>query len=476
MREVDYCSGASILFTKKDFEYLGGFDLNYTPAYYEDTDFCFSVRHILNKKVVYQPLSVLVHFEGISSGKKSNGSNTKSYQDINKIKFYNKWLSVLNIHYPFNKIHIAAKKYLPAKKVMIFDSYLPYFDRESGSNRIYQLILIIKKLGYHIIFIPKDKETPDPYYSLLIGAGIEILSQSLGIIKFKNDIRISAKFACIAWICRPGLNKKYQYLFKINKQLRWIYDTVDLHYIRLHRAMQLYPNDLKKLKKKYKYYKKLEVSLAKQANLTVCITSVEQNELYKQGISSTIVIPNIHNKKTFSNKGFTEREGIIFIGSYLHTPNIDAVKWLCQEIMPLVWKIIPNLKVTLLGNRPPEKVLSLKSKNIEITGYVNDVSSYFENAKIFTAPLRYGAGMKGKIGQSLEFALPIITTDIGAEGMDLIDEENVLIANDPEKFAQQIIRLYKDQKLWEKLHKNSSDALKPFTSEVVAETIQQILF
>ncbi len=151
------------------------------------------------------------------------------------------------------------------------------------------------------------------------------------------------------------------------------------------------------------------------------------------------------------------------------TPNIDAVLWLCEAIMPLVWEKIPEVTVTLLGSNPTQEVIALKSDKVQVPGYISDVSSYFLSHRVFVSPLRYGAGMKGKIGQSLEYGLPIVSTDIGIEGMNLIPGKHILIANKAEKFAAQIIRLYQDEQLWQKLAANAEEALLPFTPKAVRD-------
>jgi glycosyltransferase involved in cell wall biosynthesis len=133
--------------------------------------------------------------------------------------------------------------------------------------------------------------------------------------------------------------------------------------------------------------------------------------------------------------------------------------------MPLVWEKIPEITVTLLGSNPTEEVIALKSDKVQVPGYISDVSPYFLNHRVFVSPLRYGAGMKGKIGQSLEYGLPIVSTDIGIEGMNLIPEKNILVANTAEEFATQTIRLYQDQVLWQTLAYSANESLSPLRPE-----------
>jgi glycosyltransferase involved in cell wall biosynthesis len=143
--------------------------------------------------------------------------------------------------------------------------------------------------------------------------------------------------------------------------------------------------------------------------------------------------------------------------------------------MPLVWEKLPGLKVTLLGSNPSETVKKLSSDRVIVTGYVRDVSPYFLNHRIFVSPLRYGAGMKGKIGQSLEYRLPIVSTDIGIEGMNLKPGENLILANDAQEFIEGIVNLYQNESLWNNLAYNSELAITPYFPETVKNNVKLLL-
>ncbi len=473
LREVDYCTGASILFRRTDYDELDGLDLQYVPAYYEDTDFCMSIRHLLHKKVVYQPLSALVHFEGVSSGKKAKKGNIKSYQIINKAKFADKWKDNLKGYFPVKNVEESARKYIRSRTLIIIDSYLPRFDKESGSHRVYELVKIFQGLGFHLIFIPDNGKAEQPYFNLLTGSGIEVITRYAGWIKFKNDIISACEHADYVWACRPHLNRKYNFIRNHKPAVKWFYDTVDLHYIRLEREAALLSS--KKTFSKAKRYKKLELFLANKADITVCITDVEQQFLKNEGIFNTIVVPNIHALPlNTSQNSFNQRKDLLFIGSYDHTPNVDAVVWLCNDIMPIIWVNDPTIKVHIIGNNPKKDVLSLASERIVVHGYVEDLEPFFNSCRVFVAPLRYGAGMKGKIGQSLSFGIPTVTTNIGAEGMGLVPQENILIANTEKEFADAAILLYNNSVLWEKIREGSIKTVDRYSPETVTQQLEKI--
>lgn len=467
LREVDYCTGISILFKRTDYNELNGLDIQYAPACYGDTDFCLSIRHLLNKKVIYQPLSESVYLE--SSSLKKDKPNC----EINKAKFFKKWEEILKTYLPTSTNETSARKYTKDKTLVIIDSYLPRFDKESGSHRIYELIKIFKAMNFHLIFIPHNGEPEQPYYNLLTGNGIEVVIRYIGWLTFKKHIVCASRNAKYIWACRPRLNKKYGFIRKHNLQAKWFYDTVDLHYIRLEREASLLQS--KKKLVRAKRYKKLELALAKRADITVCITDVEQKLLQTEGISNTIVIPNIHSQPlNIVGNTFEESKDLLFVGSYDHPPNVDAVIWLCNDIMPAIWEQDASIKLHIIGNNPKEEVLSLANDKIEVHGYVENLQPFFNSCRIFVAPLRYGAGMKGKIGQSLSFGLPTITTDIGAEGMGLEHQKNILIANNANDFIKCLTELYHSKKLWEELRNNSILAIQDYTPSVVKQKLESI--
>jgi glycosyltransferase involved in cell wall biosynthesis len=255
-----------------------------------------------------------------------------------------------------------------------------------------------------------------------------------------------------------------------------IYDTIDLHFLRLKRQKDYLDPSYQNTSWSWETYQKLELNYANQAEATVVVTEDEKQVLSSLGVKNVWVIPNIHEEIYLSEKvAFDQRSGLVFIGSYNHPPNIDAVKWLCLEIMPLVWASRPDITVNLLGSNLKDEVKELASDRVVVTGYVPEVEPYFQESRVFVAPLRFGAGMKGKIGQSLSLGLPTITTKIGAEGMGLIDHQDVLIADTDEEFAQAVIELYDNRELWQKLADNSLETIKRYQPATVQTNLQALL-
>ena len=358
---------------------------------------------------------------------------------------------------------------------------VPFYDKESGYRRIFEIIKILKTIDCHIIYAPDKSKSEEPYTSELQNMGVEVLYRHKNYqVSMEEQIKRILPIVDIAWICRPELNQKYAWLVKQhNPKAKILYDTVDLHYVRLERAWKLLDDsseEKKSIEREWRGMQEHELHMARQADITLTVTPVEKEALHQQGIEKVEVVPNIHEPYLGKSKSFAERREILFIGGYKHVPNIDCVEWLCKSIMPIVWQSLPDLKVTLLGSHPTEAVKQLASDKVNVTGYIKDVTPYFLSHRVFVSPLRFGAGMKGKIGQSLEYGLPVISTKVGAEGMGLTDEHDVLIADDEQNFARQIIRLHEDEQLWSRLASNSHKAIIPYTSEYIKTTLDQLIF
>ncbi len=468
-REVDYCSGASLLISKELFDSFGGFDIRYAPAYYEDTDLCMTVR-AANRKVIFQPLSKAIHFEGATAGRDLN-SGFKKFQTINREKFFHKWKTVLETnHFAPDKSNIeAASNRSRNPKIVVVFSEIPKPETDSGNVRM-QAILQTLAVNYNVTLVYLHRRGSDaPYQQQLGKLGIE----AVWIVDFDRRFK-RADFNFVV-LCYPHIAYYvYPTFKKMFPNAKIIFDSVDVHFIRLRREYAL-TGDAKYSKDAAKH-QKIETFLANAADQVWCVTEDDKKNLQAVAPDAKIeIVPNIH---ALHNRGrkFAERRDLLFIGNFGHRPNVDAVRYFTDEIFPRVLEKIPDAHFRVVGFQMPPEILDLKSDKIIIEGFVPDVAPLFETSRVFVAPLRYGAGMKGKIGQAFSFGLPTVTTNIGAEGMNLTHEREVLIADTPERFADEICCLYEDEKLWQKISDNGFGFIKDnFSPEVVEKQIQSAL-
>ena len=148
---------------------------------------------------------------------------------------------------------------------------------------------------------------------------------------------------------------------------------------------------------------------------------------------------------------FALRRDWLFIGGFQHRPNIDAVLFFVEEIYPLIRDRLPDTKFYIIGDKAPPEIVALASDRIIVAGLQRNVRSFFDSVRLSVAPLRFGAGIKGKINQSMAFGVPVVATSIAVEGMNLVDHEHVLVADEPQDFARALIELYESEELWKRL-------------------------
>jgi SAM-dependent methyltransferase len=210
--------------------------------------------------------------------------------------------------------------------------------------------------------------------------------------------------------------------------------------------------------------------------MTIVVSPIEKEFLLQEDPQLRIeVLSNIH-EVTPCTTPFCDRKDLMFVGGFNHLPNVDAMKWFTKEIFPHITKSIPDIKLYIIGSDPTKEIERLASSNIIVVGYAKDLTPYFNNCRVFVSPLRYGAGVKGKINQSMSFGLPVISTSIGAEGMGLIEGKDILLADTAEVFAQICVDIYYNEKLWNELSKNSiTNVQEKFSATVWKPKISSLL-
>ncbi|WP_316634131.1 glycosyltransferase family 4 protein [uncultured Flavobacterium sp.] len=364
--------------------------------------------------------------------------------------------------------------------VIIIDVKLPEYDKDSGSRRLTEIIKLLAKNNIGVFLLADFKEyrfTTD-YVEYFKDLGVVVYEPGVdkhGKLITKNEfIKQVLPFTDFVWLHRPEIFAKYYPIVKKNKPtVKVFFDMVDFHYLRFKRESEL-AKDLSIMKKADKFLK-LELENCKKADKVIVISDVEKEtlkEFYDED-SKVVSIGNIHQYIENENPvSFEKRKDLLFIGGFDHKPNVDAVNYLADEIMTLLWKSNPEISISIIGSNPPESIIKLNSDKFRIVGYVEEVSSYFLNSRIFVAPLRYGAGIKGKIGQSLEFGLPLVTTNIGAEGFNFQENSNIIVGNSTEEIVKNILLLYQNEEVWSKVSADSKKVIEPFSTY---ETEQKVL-
>ena len=381
-----------------------------------------------------------------------------------------------NLHRHFsrrNRIESARRERPAEKRVLVVDERPLTRQQDSGSLRMFNLLRLLVRMGIQTTFVA-DNLQRNPDTEELESLGVECLSRQhiKNLARFLS--RHSAKFDYVI-LSRLVVAEKYVDLIKRRApNTKVIFDTVDLHYLRIGREA-LVKND-EALQGFAAGCKERELALARKAHLTLVVSPAEKQvlELECPGLRVGIV-SNIHERR---NRGmdFSDRRDLLFIGGFLHAPNIDAVTYFTRDIFPRVEKRLPGVRFHILGSHVPDEILQLASPGICVHGFVEDVGPMFNACKLSVAPLRFGAGIKGKINQSQSYGVPVVATSVAVEGMQLENGHSVLVADTPDAFALAVADAYTDEKLWNRLAENGLKNLQEhFSFEAAQATLTGIL-
>ncbi|NEZ04655.1 glycosyltransferase [Wenzhouxiangella sp. XN201] len=448
--EADYVSGACLAIPRETFERAGGFDSHYAPAYYEDTDLCFRVRE-LGLKVVYQPGCTIVHHEGISSGT-DESSGTKRYQAVNREKFVERWREALAgqpdpVPGPEAIDQVRrARHHRSLGRVLVIDAVTPEPDKDSGSMRMEAMLTILRDMGYRVSFMPENLAWTDRYTRNLQQRGVQVLFHPwvTGTEDWLHEHGTALDLVLVSrhYVLAPLIDS----IRKHCPNARVIFDTVDLHFLREQRMAELTGDE--RARRMAEKTRKAELGLIRSSDATLVVSPVERDLLQQALPDADIqVLSNIHHIHGRS-RDWSERRDLLFVGGFQHPPNIDAAEWLMDEIMPRVRAELPEVRLHIIGSRMPENLRERSVDGVVLHGYVEDLKPYLEGCRLSVAPLRYGAGVKGKVNQAMAWGLPVVATTCAAEGMYLEDGKDVLLADSSDEFAAAIVRAYSDESLW----------------------------
>ena len=435
-READFCSGAALLVRRELFERLGGFDRRYESATYADADLCFGLR-AHGHKVVYQPLSRAVRHEDEAGG-------FEQFPTPDRERFREKWREALERehHPPDAGLLTRAADRRAGPYLFVFDDHVPSPDRDAGSARMAFILRTLAEWA-RPVFVSLSRQTRTHYEQLLWKDGVETASAAdfrrlLGEREFRAAV-----------LSRPPVAEALlKTIRRADPRVKIIYDMVDAHFVRLARESELTGDA--GVAREAARYRRVEAELARAADLVWYASAADKEAVEEIAPGARgAVVPTIHRPRP-RGLPFAEREGLLFVGNFRHRPNADAVRHFVEEIFPLVRAEIPGARLLLVGDHAPPDIQAYASEEVRLLGYVRDLDPLMESARVFVAPLRFGAGINGKIGESMAYGLPVVTTPTGARGMNFTGDE-ALVADTPEAFAAAVARLYQDAALWQTL-------------------------
>jgi O-antigen biosynthesis protein len=487
-RETDYGSAAALLVSAKLWRDVGGFDERFLPMFYEDVDLCFQARE-QGLRVLYEPTAVVVHVEGATTGNDVTTGH-KRFQEQNRPKFVEKWRERLESEHkrpsPANLPGAADRHRGP--HVLVVDHRMPMWDRDAGSLRILKIIEALIGLGARITFMPENFVAVEPYTKRLQSMGVEVL---YGELDPRAELVALGPRLTAAILCRP--HPASHWLDTVREcapDATVVYDTVDLHWLREARRSEVVAPSTNgtaqtnggsapavgSLPPKARALRELELAMIRASDVTMVVSNAEREQVLRDVPDArTIVVPTVHEVEPLVAPP-EQRAGILFVGGFEHAPNVDAAIRLAKEVMPKVWHELGDIELTIVGSLPPPEVLSLASARVDVAGWIEDIEPLLQRSRLMVAPLRFGAGVKGKITQCLAAGLPVVTTSLGAEGLDIEPGESILISDEPAEIARQVVRAYSDDELWKRLSAAGQSVIAATCSPTAIEAqIRQLL-
>jgi len=448
-RQVEHCSEASILISKKLYYSLGSVERKSLSVSRQDSEIARKA-HKAGLKLIYAPASV-VHLqeEGLSSG---DIFNAKMVRPITKrLKPSQRLVKLLPGYLENDHEPIIEDYTFMEKRVLFIDQYTPKPDQDSGSVTAFNSMLLLREFGFQVTFVALgDLSFDNRYSSLLQKHGIEAVyspfTPSLDQHLKEYGNRYDLLFVCRADVAASALPSITMHC----PNAPVVFHTIDLHFLRTGRSAILAKDW--SVEQEAIRYEALETWLIQQTDMTILHSDFEKELLIEKGLDeSKLNVSPLPLNIPAKSVGFKARSGIVFVGGFQHSPNIDAITYFCEEIMPIVTSLNPDIILNVIGTHMPEEILRLNGETVKIVGNVDNLDDYLLSFRMSVAPLRYGAGVKGKVGKSLACGTPVVSSQIAVEGMKLNPGDGFLLAEDQQTFARKIVELYSDESTWTKL-------------------------
>ena len=465
LRDTDYVSGAALMIEHALFEELGGFDELFAPAYYEDTDLCFRVR-ARGKRVVVQSASEIVHLEGISAGTDTAGSGMKRYQAINHAKFYRRWKDGLITHRLNGQEPELEAERLVHKRAYFIDDTVPTPDQDAGSNAALDHMRLLMELGYKVTFLPGDNMAKiDPYTRNLQKTGIECLYYPT-YWSVEEVFRKARHKPDLVYLHRYTNASKYAMMVRrYFPDCHIVYCVADLHFLRMERQASLEGGGYTAAAAQ----RRTEIAAMQSVDYVIVHSPAEAAMLHELDPQLRVGVVPWTVRPRPTPLAFENRSGTAFVGGFGHPPNGDAVGYLVSDILPLLRQQAPECTTYLIGSNMPGTIMRLNQPGLRPLGFVPVLADMLHKLRCTIVPLRYGAGIKGKVLESFAHGLPCVMSQVAAEGLELPEELAWLIAGSPEAFADKVRQLHSDADLNERLagaglqyiaERNSSEVVK----------------
>ncbi len=455
VRQADYLSGAAVMIARPVWDAIEGFSDEYAPAYYEDVDLAFKVR-AAGFKTYYCPASTVIHFEGMSNGKEVT-SGIKKFQSINAPRFRSKWRHC----YRHNGVEAQNVDFQKDRnvdfRVLMVDCSTPKSDQDAGGYAASQEIKLMQELGCKVTFAPNNMAHMGKYTYELQNSGVECVYapfySSIGELLKSRGMEFD-----LIYIIRYDIAEEIMQCIKEFSRAKVILNNCDLHFLREIRAALAANNtDMQGPIDT----RDRELAVMNQVDAVLSYNDVEHSVIASHNLNDANIFkcPWLLQPK-LSEVPFGDRNDIAFLGGFNHTPNIEAIHYFVENVMPLLRVSMPDVKLRVYGSKVTPEIQALESDDVIIEGFVESLSTVFDSCRVFIAPLLSGAGIKGKVLESIAYGVPSVLSPIAIEATGLVDGTSALVAHSEQDWVEHIDRLYNDEALWNSMSASSHALVK----------------
>ncbi|HET8996061.1 MAG TPA: glycosyltransferase, partial [Acetobacteraceae bacterium] len=447
VREVDYCSGASLMVRRDVFLRLDGFDACYAPAYFEDTDLCFRLR-AMGLQTLYQPRSQVVHFEGVSHGR-DIAAGVKAFQAVNCRMFLRQWgPSLGRCHYP-NGTHVlrARERGRGRGVALVVDHKVPEPDRDAGSQAILGVLRTLLAEGVLVKFWPANLAYVAGYTEALQQMGVEVLHgpHQAPMASWLHEHGAELDLVVLS---RPDVAEPWLDAVRTYSRARVFYYGHDLHCSRM--RMQAAVTRDARLLAEAACMEERERAIWRQVDASLYLSQAEADAVRRLEPQAVV-----HAVVPYSFDSFAEPRqapggrDILFVAGFAHPPNEDAARWFVTEVLPRVHAGVAGVRLLIAGSNPGPGVLALAREAVQVLPNLDHAAlrDCYRHARVAVVPLRCGAGVKLKVVEALREGVPLVTTTVGAQGLPGLDRV-AFIRDDPAGFADAICALLLGDALW----------------------------
>lgn len=447
-RDVDYCSGAFLLFRRSSFNELNGFDLDYAPAYYEESDFCIRLKK-QGLRIVYVPSSQITHYEFASTGGMGNARKLQIEHQKILCEKHADFLATRFTNDCNNILH--ARTHSDSPNILVIDDRVPHPSLGAGYPRCSNLLSELSKMDFNISLYPLQfpEEDWDDVYQTLPHT-IEVILNS-GREKLRSFLEERKNYYQYVIVSRIHNMELVNHCLNMNPDIlgetKIIYDAEAVSAPReiLHRELlgeTISAEDQKLLISK-------EVEQSKPADKIVAVSRNEADIFKQYGYDNTVVLGHTLASKPSSN-GFAQRNGFLFVGALRDegSPNLDSLHWFLINVFPILEQALPNIELYIVGDNSAASLAAINKKNVHFTGRLDSVEEMYNRCRVFIAPTRFAAGIPHKVHEAAAQGLPSVTTSLLAKQLSWKNEQELLVADTVEEYAAQCLKLYQDEKLW----------------------------